>query len=246
MHPVLAKTIVWMDQLNNKCNHYQTWCILCFKGEWHQYDDMIHPKLSTAWYWNTAKKTVMEGRDQAGWEMLKIISDLLTTWNEQNVENFFLLLQQFIHTYSCPLLHDGMEKRWRLPYGSEQVSNKCFMFQHITSTIQQYRIKYWMFPMFQFFLIFTLCLFQIKNLLKKFLEEIIGLRARKKSETVQSLLPNLHAGIIGLLVYNMHLKDSMRDKLSILCSLLCLPELAQGQFAIFWENFANPLTDKKR
>uniref|UniRef100_A0A3P9CJF2 E3 ubiquitin-protein ligase rnf213-alpha n=1 Tax=Maylandia zebra TaxID=106582 RepID=A0A3P9CJF2_9CICH len=180
--------------------------LLTREGEWHQYDDMIHPKLNTAWYWNTAKKTVMEGRDQAGWEMLKIIFDLLTTWNEQNVENFFLLLQQFIHTYTYPLLHDGMEKQWGLPYGSEQ----------------------------------------IKYLLKKFLEEIIGFRARKKSETVQSLLPNLHAGIIGLLVYNKYLKDSMRDKLSILCRLLCLPELAQGQFATFWENFANPLTDKKR
>ncbi|CAI5684999.1 unnamed protein product [Oreochromis niloticus] len=179
--------------------------LLTREGEWHQYDDMIHPKLNTAWYWNTAEKTVMEGRDQAGWEMLKIIFDLLTTWNEQNVENFFLLLQQFIHTYTCPLLHDGMEKRWGLPYGSEQ----------------------------------------IKNLLKKFLEEIIGLRARKKGETVQSLLPNLHAGIIGLLVCNKYLKDSMRDKLSILCSLLCLPEVAQDKFAIFWENFANPLTDKK-
>lgn len=97
-----------------------------FKDEWHQYDDMIHPKLNTSS--NTALQTVTEGRDQAGKEMLKTIFDLLTSWNEDNVENFFTLLQQFIHTYSCPLLHDGKKRQWELPYDEEKANMKFFSF----------------------------------------------------------------------------------------------------------------------
>lgn len=71
----------------------------------------------------------MKGRDQAGKEMLKIIFDLLTSWNEQNVENFFFLLKQFIYAYSHPVLHNGTERPWRLPYGLEQVNVKGFILQ---------------------------------------------------------------------------------------------------------------------
>lgn len=100
--------------------------LLGFKDEWHQYDDMIHPKLITSS--NTALQTVTEGRDQAGKEMLKTIFDLLTSWNEDNVENFFTLLQQFIHTYSCPLLHDGKKRQWELPYDEKKANMKFFSF----------------------------------------------------------------------------------------------------------------------
>lgn len=101
--------------------------LLDFSDEWHQYDDVIHPKLKSSWIWHSAKETVIKGRNQAGVEMLKIIFDLLTTWNEQNVNNFFLLLQQFFYAYSYPLLHDGMKRPWPLQYGKEEVNVEGFI-----------------------------------------------------------------------------------------------------------------------
>lgn len=64
--------------------------------------------------------------------MLKTIFDLLKTWNDPHVGNFFVLLKQFIDTYSCPLLHDGTEKLWELPYSTEQVNIQfCSTTDHI-------------------------------------------------------------------------------------------------------------------
>lgn len=83
---------------------------------------MIHPKPKSNWPWNSTEKTVIEGRNFAGREMLQIIFDLLKTWNEQKVGEFFSLLQQFFYTYSGPLLHDGRERPWGLPYDSKQVN----------------------------------------------------------------------------------------------------------------------------
>uniref|UniRef100_A0A3Q4I151 RING-type E3 ubiquitin transferase n=1 Tax=Neolamprologus brichardi TaxID=32507 RepID=A0A3Q4I151_NEOBR len=80
--------------------------LLTAEGEWHQYDDMIHPKLKSNWLWNSTEQTVIDGRNFAGGEMLKIIFDLLKTWNDQKVEEFFSLLEQFFYTYSSHLLHD--------------------------------------------------------------------------------------------------------------------------------------------
>uniref|UniRef100_A0AAX7V858 RING-type E3 ubiquitin transferase n=1 Tax=Astatotilapia calliptera TaxID=8154 RepID=A0AAX7V858_ASTCA len=105
--------------------------LLTAEGEWHQYDDMIHPKPKINWPWNSTEKTVIEGRNFAGREMLQIIFDLLKTWNEQKVGEFFSLLQQFFYTYSGPLLHDGRERRWGLPYDSNQVNSKNFILQQV-------------------------------------------------------------------------------------------------------------------
>ncbi|XP_067452688.1 E3 ubiquitin-protein ligase rnf213-alpha-like isoform X1 [Thunnus thynnus] len=182
--------------------------LLTHKGEWHQYDDVIHSDVKKN-FWTFLKSTqeaVMKGRDQAGREMLKIIFDLLTTWNEQNVGDFFFLLRQFIEAYSYPLLHDGVERSWGLPYGPEQV----------------------------------------KILLKSFLEENIYPKSRKGREKTESLLPPLHAGVIGLLVYNKYLREHMTDQpISNLCDLLCLPNKPQHHFRSFWKDFASPLPDKK-
>lgn len=82
---------------------------------------MIHPTKKKGWFWNSAKDSVLKGRNHAGREMLKIVFDLLTSWNEQNVENFFVLLQQFFKTYCDPVLHDGREKPWGLSYGRKEV-----------------------------------------------------------------------------------------------------------------------------
>ncbi|XP_044056409.1 E3 ubiquitin-protein ligase rnf213-alpha-like isoform X2 [Siniperca chuatsi] len=192
-------------------NHYVNRCLkikeefLTHEGEWHQYDDVIHFELKKGfWLWDSSKDVVMKGRNLAGWVMLNIIFELLTTWNEPNVNNFFFLLRQFCYTYSCPLLHDGMEKPWGLPYGSEQV----------------------------------------KILLKRALKENISTNPRKQKET-KSLLPPLHAGVVSLLIYNKYLKDDMKDQLSSLCDLLCLPKMPQHHFFTFWKDFASPLADKK-
>uniref|UniRef100_A0A3Q3NQ34 RING-type E3 ubiquitin transferase n=1 Tax=Labrus bergylta TaxID=56723 RepID=A0A3Q3NQ34_9LABR len=110
-------------------NEYVNRCLtvreefLTREGDWHQYDDVIHSELKTSlWSFEfSTKDVVMKERDLAGRVMLNIIFELLTTWNEQNVDNFFLLLRQFFDTYSYPVLHDGMERSSGLPYGPEQV-----------------------------------------------------------------------------------------------------------------------------
>ncbi|XP_060889951.1 E3 ubiquitin-protein ligase rnf213-alpha-like [Labrus mixtus] len=171
------------------------------EGDWHQYDDVIHSELKTS-FWSgefSTKEVVMNGRDFAGRVMLNIIFELLTTWNEQNVDNFFLLLQQFFDTYSFPLLHDGVKRSSGLPYGPEQV----------------------------------------KNLLRYALDE--NLNPKKEC----SLHP-LYAGVVRLLIYDKYLKDIMKDQLSSLCDLLCLPNHPQHHFEHFWKKFAGPLSDKNR
>ncbi|XP_067369794.1 E3 ubiquitin-protein ligase rnf213-alpha-like [Channa argus] len=174
------------------------------EGEWHQYDDAIHLNHDR-WTLKSTKSIVKTERDQAGMEMLKIIFDLLTTWNEQNVGNFFVLLEQFFSTYSNPVLHDGRERNWELNYGKNEV----------------------------------------KNLLKTFLKENI-LRTSVQKGKPDSLLPPLHAGVVGLLVYNKYLRESIPKKeSSLLCNLLCLPKKPQHHFMSFWEDFASPLPEKK-
>ncbi|XP_074524614.1 E3 ubiquitin-protein ligase rnf213-alpha-like [Halichoeres trimaculatus] len=192
-------------------NHYVNRCLkikeelLTHEGEWHQYDDVIHPDLKVN-YWAgqfSTKEIVIQGREYAGRVMLNIIFDLLTTWNKPNVDNFFLLLQQFYCTYSYPVLHDGMEKSWQLPYGSEQVN----------------------------------------YLLKCALDENLN---QKHGNQNKSFLPPLHAGVVRLLIYNMYLSQDINHQLSSLCSLLCLPLTPQQRFIDFWEEFAQPLSDKDR
>ncbi|XP_034002602.1 E3 ubiquitin-protein ligase rnf213-alpha-like isoform X2 [Trematomus bernacchii] len=181
--------------------------LLTHEGEWHQYDDMIHPEMKKT-YWPGSlwpKDIVMKGRDLAGREMLNIIFDLLTTWNEPNVNNFFLLLQQFFYTYSHPALHHYSKKPWGLPYGIEQV----------------------------------------EVLLKGVLEENINHKLRKQKQTTTSLSP-LHTGVVSLLLYSKYLKDDMKNQLSNLCNLLCLPKMQRHEFSSFWKEFEIPITDKKR
>lgn len=98
---------------------------------------MIHHKPKSNWRWNSTEKTVIEGRNFAGREMLQIIFDLLKTWNEQKVGEFFSLLEQFFYTYSGPLLHDGIERRWGLPYDSKQVNKFYTTTGSIENSIMQ-------------------------------------------------------------------------------------------------------------
>uniref|UniRef100_A0AAY5KR03 RING-type E3 ubiquitin transferase n=1 Tax=Esox lucius TaxID=8010 RepID=A0AAY5KR03_ESOLU len=93
-------------------------------GEWHQYDDIIYPEVKRSWFqfWDSPVETyVVKGRRLAGEVMLKTIFDLLKTWSEVNVRNFFSQLQQFYFTYSCPCVFDGETKPWGLPFGKTEV-----------------------------------------------------------------------------------------------------------------------------
>ncbi|XP_037626449.1 E3 ubiquitin-protein ligase rnf213-alpha-like isoform X1 [Sebastes umbrosus] len=115
----------------NDGNQYVNRCLtikedfLTHKGEWHQYDDVIHPEPKKNWLpWKSSPKDfVMKGRELAGRVMLDSIFDLLTTWSEPNVDNFFLQLQQFFYTYSDPVLHHGTKRPWGLPDCREPVKN---------------------------------------------------------------------------------------------------------------------------
>ncbi|KAM4629855.1 E3 ubiquitin-protein ligase rnf213-alpha-like [Polymixia lowei] len=110
------------DQYINRCLFIKEELVTP-EGEWHQYDDMIHPELKTAYFWESLETVVNRRRGRAGAEMLRTIFDVPTTWNEKNVENFFFLLRQFYHTYSCPLVHDGRARHSGLPYGETEVKD---------------------------------------------------------------------------------------------------------------------------
>lgn len=87
----------------------------------------------------STKEAVIKGRDKAGRVMLTQIFTLLTTWNEQNVDKFPILLNQFIHAYNNPVLQDGKEL-WELPYGLEKVNIKSFILQQYTQHKMYLRI----------------------------------------------------------------------------------------------------------
>ncbi|XP_047442557.1 E3 ubiquitin-protein ligase rnf213-alpha isoform X2 [Mugil cephalus] len=205
-----AFEIIFLKEENvyvNRCLSIQQ-DLLTYDGSWHQYDDMIHSELKKGWmglkFWASLSQVVIKGREFAGEEMLKMIFGLLTTWNEQNVENFFLLLQQFYFQYRCPMLHDGSMRHWGIQYGTDEVN----------------------------------------ALLKYFLDNnILNTMGKEKP-----LLPPLHAGVIGLLIYNKYLKDSKTfissDHLSNLCDLLCLPNEPQNNFIPIWKEFSNSVKNK--
>lgn len=63
----------------------------------------------------------MAGRQLAGKVMLGNIFNLLQTWSDVNIRNFFTQLQQFFTNYKSPFIHVDGSKKWDLPYGEEQV-----------------------------------------------------------------------------------------------------------------------------
>uniref|UniRef100_UPI0037E99DD8 E3 ubiquitin-protein ligase rnf213-alpha-like n=1 Tax=Semicossyphus pulcher TaxID=241346 RepID=UPI0037E99DD8 len=134
-HKSMFETINQKDgnQYVNRCLRIKE-DFLTPEGDWHQYDDVIHPELKTNFFSGEfSSKDVIKGRDLAGRVMLNIIFELLTTWKEPNVDNFFLQLQQFYDTYSNPVLHDGREQSWGFTYDSEKVNNllKCALDENL-------------------------------------------------------------------------------------------------------------------
>uniref|UniRef100_A0A8C8GD14 RING-type E3 ubiquitin transferase n=1 Tax=Oncorhynchus tshawytscha TaxID=74940 RepID=A0A8C8GD14_ONCTS len=114
--------------------------LLTHDGEWHQYDDIIRIEPDQSWisrfknkfaWWDVYKEKVVTGRQLAGKVMLGNMFNLLQTWSEVNIRNFFTQLQQFFTNYKSPFLHVDGPKKWDLPYGEEQVKTllKEFMQQ---------------------------------------------------------------------------------------------------------------------
>uniref|UniRef100_A0A674AMJ9 RING-type E3 ubiquitin transferase n=1 Tax=Salmo trutta TaxID=8032 RepID=A0A674AMJ9_SALTR len=104
--------------------------LLTLDGEWHQYDDIILTEPDQSWisrfksrfaWWDVYKEKLVAGRQLAGKVMLGNIFNLLQTWSDVNIRNFFTQLQQFFTNYKSPFIHVDGSKKWDLPYGEEQV-----------------------------------------------------------------------------------------------------------------------------
>ncbi|KAK6320904.1 hypothetical protein J4Q44_G00078800 [Coregonus suidteri] len=122
--------------------------LLTLDGEWHQYDDIIRSEPDKSWkshfksliaWWDVYKEKVVAGRQLAGKVMLENIFNLLQTWSDVNIRNFFTQLQQFFTNYKSPFVHVDGSKTWDLQYGEEQVETllKQFMQQAIDGEIQK-------------------------------------------------------------------------------------------------------------
>lgn len=101
-----------------------------FKGDWHQYDDIICAEPSTnvlkrlkSMLWGDQKKDVIQGRQIAGRIMLQGIFDLLREWTAINLTNFWTQLRQFFEIYGDPFVFEEKQKKWdSLDFGKDDVS----------------------------------------------------------------------------------------------------------------------------
>lgn len=105
---------------------------LC-KGDWHQYDDIIcvHPttmqqikkSVKTTIFGSEQREGLIKGKQIAGNVMLETIFELVKSWTDVNLRNFWLQLEQFFEVYSKPFVYEGKQMRWlSLDYGEDEVS----------------------------------------------------------------------------------------------------------------------------
>lgn len=103
-------------------------------GEWHQYDDIVCAppstnvfKRLTQAFWPEKRKDLIQGKEIAGRVMLSSIFDLLNSWSEVNVKNFFTQLKQFFQIYANPFVYEEKEEKWcSLNYSEKDVSYCAF------------------------------------------------------------------------------------------------------------------------
>ena len=99
------------------------------QGEWHQYDDIICAETSKNLLkrlknaiWSEQRMGVVQGKGIAGNVMLDSIFDLLRIWNEINLKNFRIQLNQFFDVYGNPVVYEDAQKKWNsLEYGEKEV-----------------------------------------------------------------------------------------------------------------------------
>lgn len=66
---------------------------------------------------------LIKGRQIAGNVMLETIFELVESWTDVNLRNFWLRLKQFIEVYSKPFVFEEKQKRWLFSdYGEDNVS----------------------------------------------------------------------------------------------------------------------------
>lgn len=104
---------------------------LC-KGDWHQYDDIIcvqptsmqqFTKSIKTFFGSEQRDALIKGRQIAGTVMLETIFELVKSWTDVNLKNFWLQLRQFFEVYSKPFVYEEKEERWlSLDYGENDVS----------------------------------------------------------------------------------------------------------------------------
>uniref|UniRef100_A0A8C9SEG1 RING-type E3 ubiquitin transferase n=1 Tax=Scleropages formosus TaxID=113540 RepID=A0A8C9SEG1_SCLFO len=123
------------EDITNRCLFVKSH-LLSKEGDWHQYDDIICAPPSKSFLnqlksiiWPEHRKSLIEGRDLAGKIMLGTIFELLRSWSDINLNNFFCQLKQFQQIYENPFVYEGMHKKWMtLEYGEKEVSGQqlCF------------------------------------------------------------------------------------------------------------------------
>ncbi|CAL8311059.1 unnamed protein product [Arctogadus glacialis] len=116
------------EQPTNRCLFVKP-RLLNEEGEWHQYDDIIcaEPsknllkRLKNA-IWSEQRMGVVKGKGIAGNVMLDSIFDLLRIWNDINLKNFCIQLNQFFDVYGNPVVYEDAQKKWNsLEYGEKEV-----------------------------------------------------------------------------------------------------------------------------
>lgn len=101
-----------------------------FKGDWHQYDDIICAQPSKGiiarlkeTFFSEQRKDLIQGRMIAGDIMLETIFDLLSSWSATNLRSFQIQLNQFFQVYGNPFVFEEKEKKWTsLEFGEDNVS----------------------------------------------------------------------------------------------------------------------------
>lgn len=102
-----------------------------FKGDWHQYDDIICAEPTTTEKFTKAVKNIfgpeqreslIKGRQIAGSVMLETIFEHLRGWTDITLKSFWIQLKQFFEVYAEPFVFEEKGKRWgSLNYGKDDV-----------------------------------------------------------------------------------------------------------------------------
>uniref|UniRef100_A0A3Q3AP92 RING-type E3 ubiquitin transferase n=1 Tax=Kryptolebias marmoratus TaxID=37003 RepID=A0A3Q3AP92_KRYMA len=129
--------------------HHTNRCFLCFtlcvKGDWHQYDDIICAEPSKnvlkrlkETIWPDQRKSLIQGREIAGFIMLENIFDLLRSWSDTNLRSFQIQLNQFFQVYGNPFVFEEKGMRWHsLQFGEDEVKKLSSSHPHVAASIEK-------------------------------------------------------------------------------------------------------------
>ncbi|XP_017280867.1 E3 ubiquitin-protein ligase rnf213-alpha [Kryptolebias marmoratus] len=120
-------------------------------GDWHQYDDIICAEPSKnvlkrlkETIWPDQRKSLIQGREIAGFIMLENIFDLLRSWSDTNLRSFQIQLNQFFQVYGNPFVFEEKGMRWHsLQFGEDEVRKmlKEFMLTYVVPQLRDGEAK---------------------------------------------------------------------------------------------------------